>query len=84
MNAIECEKDIPSTSFLVQDDLLFGNAQPTALQDLRASLPARAVVDKLLFAYFNAKHNQTRQYIQTHLRLIITEQKQLSSIVQSF
>ena len=41
--------------------LFNGSAQTLTLEEVWVSLPPRIVVDKVLSAYFNAKHNQSRE-----------------------
>jgi hypothetical protein len=41
-------------------DLFVATSQNLTLQEIWRSLPSRVVMDKVLSAYFNAKHNQGR------------------------
>ena len=42
-------------------DIVFDAAQSLTVKDVLASLPPRAMVDKLLSVYFNAKYVQIRK-----------------------
>ncbi|EPE26995.1 Zn2/Cys6 DNA-binding protein [Glarea lozoyensis ATCC 20868] len=52
------EESLSKSPESLPPDLVFDTSQTLTIQELCASLPPRIVVDKLLSAYFNAKHNQ--------------------------
>jgi hypothetical protein len=61
------EESLSESQESLPPDLIFDNPQTLTIQEVWASLPPRIVVDKLLSAYFNAKHNQGRKCSQSFI-----------------
>ena len=54
-------------------DIVFDTNQALTLTDFCNSLPPKAVVDKLLSVYFNAKHVQARKHALLTVGLFIDQ-----------